>query len=76
MGADVLRSAVDHPQACHAAYELTTESEVYQCTGNPEPADIEEIMKTMMNDSFEVAYQRGYPLMTFGGRSNEVVAEV
>lgn len=47
---------------------------MYQCTGNPEPADIEEIMKTMMNDSFEVAYQRGYPLMTFGGRSNEVVA--
>ena len=47
-----------HPQACHAAYELTTESEVYQCTGNPEPADIEEIMKAMMNDSFEVAYQR------------------
>ncbi|KWU45813.1 P-loop containing nucleoside triphosphate hydrolase protein [Rhodotorula sp. JG-1b] len=53
-----MRRALNVLQACHAAYELTTESEVYQCTGNPEPADIEEIMKTMMNDSFEVAYQR------------------
>ncbi|GAA6020175.1 hypothetical protein JCM8202_002563 [Rhodotorula sphaerocarpa] len=53
-----MRRALNVLQACHAAYELTTETEVYQCTGNPEPADIEQIMKTMMNDSFEAAYQR------------------
>lgn len=45
-------------QACHAAYDLTDETAVYRCTGNPEPRDIDEIMNSMMNDSFEVAYQR------------------
>lgn len=37
---------------------------MYQCTGNPEPADVEEIMRTMMNDSFETAYQRASSLTT------------
>jgi replication factor C subunit 3/5 len=68
--ADVL-DVNSETQACHAAYELTTESEVYQCTGNPEPADIEEIMKTMMNDSFEVAYQRESAHDTFGRSAKE-----
>lgn len=45
-------------QACHAAYDQTDETAVYNCTGNPHPQDIDEIMQTMMRDSFEVAYQR------------------
>ncbi|BGP22077.1 Subunit of heteropentameric Replication factor C (RF-C) [Rhodotorula toruloides] len=53
-----MRRALNVLQACHAAYDVTGESQVYQCTGNPEPADVEEIMRTMMNDSFETAYQR------------------
>ncbi|GAA5996973.1 replication factor C subunit 3 [Rhodotorula paludigena] len=53
-----MRRALNVLQACHAAYEMTDESAVYRCTGNPEPADIDEIMRSMMNESFEVAYQR------------------
>ncbi|GAA5877554.1 hypothetical protein JCM1840_005841 [Sporobolomyces johnsonii] len=53
-----MRRALNVLQACHAAYDLTDETAVYNCTGNPEPADIDEIMKSMMNDSFETAYQR------------------
>ncbi|TNY24028.1 P-loop containing nucleoside triphosphate hydrolase protein [Rhodotorula diobovata] len=51
-----MRRALNVLQACHAAYDLTDESAVYRCTGNPEPDDIEGIMRSMMNDSFEVAY--------------------
>lgn len=47
-------------QACHAAYEVTDETAVYSCTGNPHPSDIEEIMTSMMNDSFETSYHRSY----------------
>lgn len=47
-----------HNQACHAAYDVTDETAVYACTGNPHPSDIEEIMKSMMNDSFETSYHR------------------
>ncbi|GAA6015678.1 hypothetical protein JCM10207_008169 [Rhodosporidiobolus poonsookiae] len=53
-----MRRALNVLQACHAAYDVTDETAVYQCTGNPEPADIDEIMRSMMNDSFETAYQR------------------
>ncbi|GAA6029938.1 hypothetical protein JCM8097_009178 [Rhodosporidiobolus ruineniae] len=53
-----MRRALNVLQACHAAYDLTDETAVYQCTGNPEPSDIDEIMRSMMNDSFEGAYQR------------------
>lgn len=53
-----MRRALNVMQACHAAYEVTDESAVYSCTGNPHPADIDEIMRSMMNDSFETAYTR------------------
>ncbi|KAK4706134.1 replication factor C subunit 3/5, partial [Phenoliferia sp. Uapishka_3] len=44
-------------QACHAAYDVTDETAIYNCTGNPHPADIDEIMRSMMNDSFETSYR-------------------
>lgn len=44
-------------KACHAAYEVTDETAVYTCTGNPHPSDIEDIMNSMMNDSFETSYR-------------------
>ncbi|GAA5916011.1 hypothetical protein JCM8208_007485 [Rhodotorula glutinis] len=62
-----MRRALNVLQACHAAYDLTDETAVYRCTGNPEPRDIDEIMNSMMNDSFEVAYQRISSLKTEKG---------
>ncbi|GAA5846752.1 hypothetical protein JCM3766R1_005057 [Sporobolomyces carnicolor] len=53
-----MRRALNVLQACHAAYEMTDATTVYNCTGNPDPQDIEAIVKTMMNDSFETAYTR------------------
>ncbi|GAA5991085.1 hypothetical protein JCM11641_004426 [Rhodosporidiobolus odoratus] len=52
-----MRRALNVLQACHSAYPMTDEAAVYQCTGNPDPSDIEDIMRSMMNDSFEGGYQ-------------------
>lgn len=52
-----MRRALNVLQACHAAYDRIDESAVYNCTGNPYPADIESIVKSMMNDEFTTAYQ-------------------
>lgn len=49
---DVLR------QACHAAYDRIDETAVYNCTGNPHPADVETIVDTMMNAEFTTAHKR------------------
>ncbi|KAK4052031.1 Subunit of heteropentameric Replication factor C (RF-C) [Microbotryomycetes sp. JL201] len=53
-----MRRVLNVVQACHAAFEQTDETAVYNCTGNPHPHDIDDIMKTMMNDSFETAFHR------------------
>ncbi|ORY48009.1 P-loop containing nucleoside triphosphate hydrolase protein [Leucosporidium creatinivorum] len=53
-----MRRALNVLQACHAAYDVTDETAVYNCTGNPHPSDIDDIMASMMNDSFETSYHR------------------
>ncbi|PWN21788.1 putative RFC3-DNA replication factor C, 40 kDa subunit [Microstroma glucosiphilum] len=52
-----MRRALNVLQACHAAYDRIDEAAVYNCTGNPYPADIEAIVTSMMNDEFTSAYQ-------------------
>jgi len=52
-----MRRALNVLQACHAAYDTTGETEVYNCTGNPHPSDIETIVNSMLSDEFTTAYQ-------------------
>ncbi|KAF9073277.1 P-loop containing nucleoside triphosphate hydrolase protein [Rhodocollybia butyracea] len=52
-----MRRALNVLQACHAAYDITTETEIYSCTGNPHPSDIETIVKSMLSDEFTTAHQ-------------------
>lgn len=51
-----MRRALNVLQACHAAYDITGETEVYNCTGNPHPSDIETIVNSMLTDEFTTAY--------------------
>ncbi|KAJ6619862.1 P-loop containing nucleoside triphosphate hydrolase protein [Mycena sp. CBHHK59/15] len=51
-----MRRALNVMQACHAAYDLTGETEIYNCTGNPHPADIETIVNSMLSDEFTTSY--------------------
>jgi DNA polymerase III delta prime subunit len=54
-----MRRALNVLQACHAAYDITGETEVYNCTGNPHPSDIETIVNSMLTDEFTTAYNSG-----------------
>ena len=55
-----MRRALNVLQACHAAYDLSGETEVYNCTGNPHPSDIETIVNSMLTDEFTTAYNSEY----------------
>lgn len=57
-----MRRALNVLQACHAAYDLIAEDEIYACTGNPHPSDIEAIVNTMMTAEFTTAYQSAFYL--------------
>ncbi|GJJ11281.1 Subunit of heteropentameric Replication factor C(RF-C) [Clathrus columnatus] len=52
-----MRRALNVLQACHAAYNLISEDEIYSCTGNPHPSDIEAMVNAMMSNEFTTAYQ-------------------
>jgi replication factor C subunit 3/5 len=52
-----MRRALNVLQASHAAYDLIGETEIYNCTGNPHPTDIETIVNSMLSDEFTTAYQ-------------------
>ena len=53
-----MRRALNILQACHAAYDRTTEEEIYNCTGAPHPQDIEAVVHSMMTQDFTTAYDR------------------
>jgi len=52
-----MRRALNVLQACHAAYDIVGETEIYNCTGNPHPSDIEAIVNSMLMDEFTTSYQ-------------------
>ncbi|KAG8952185.1 Subunit of heteropentameric Replication factor C (RF-C) [Tulasnella sp. 408] len=53
-----MRRALNILQACHAAYDVTDETAIYNCTGNPHPADIDAVVKSMMTDEFTASYNK------------------
>jgi replication factor C subunit 3/5 len=55
-----MRRALNVLQACHAAYDEIDEDEIYICTGQPHPSDIERVVRSMMGDEFSNAYQREF----------------
>ncbi|KZT07284.1 P-loop containing nucleoside triphosphate hydrolase protein [Laetiporus sulphureus 93-53] len=52
-----MRRALNVLQACHAAYDLIGEEEIYHCTGSPQPADIEIVVNSMLADDFTTSYK-------------------
>ncbi|RIB17803.1 P-loop containing nucleoside triphosphate hydrolase protein [Gigaspora rosea] len=53
-----MRRALNVLLACHSNYDFINESVVYECTGNPEPKDVEYIVNTMSKDEFSLAYSK------------------
>lgn len=53
-----MRRALNVLQACHAAYDITDETAIYNCTGNPHPSDIQDMVQSMMNEEFQISIKR------------------
>ncbi|KAG0053409.1 hypothetical protein BGZ83_001175 [Gryganskiella cystojenkinii] len=62
-----MRRALNILQACHAGYDIVDEDAVYNCTGNPHPADIETIVNSMLTEDFTTAYSNISYLKTIKG---------
>lgn len=62
-----MRRALNVLQACHAAYDTIGETEIYNCTGNPHPSDIEAIVNSMLADEFTASYQMTSKMKTERG---------
>jgi replication factor C subunit 3/5 len=71
-----MRRALNILQACHAAYDITTETEIYSCTGNPHPSDIETVVNSMMSDEFTTSYQSMYSLRLTGEQFADCLAVI
>ncbi|EJD07533.1 P-loop containing nucleoside triphosphate hydrolase protein [Fomitiporia mediterranea MF3/22] len=52
-----MRRALNVLQACHAAYDVIGETEIYNCTGSPQPKDIETVVTSMLGDEFTTSYE-------------------
>lgn len=64
-----MRKVLNVLQSCHMAYGSVTEANVYLCTGNPLPSDINAILHTLMNDNFSDASNTIAKLQTTKGLS-------
>ncbi|KAG8966708.1 Subunit of heteropentameric Replication factor C (RF-C) [Tulasnella sp. 419] len=53
-----MRRALNILQACHAAYDITDETAIYNCTGHPHPADIDLVVNSMMSEEFTTSYNK------------------
>ena len=71
-----MRRALNILQACHAAYDITTETEIYSCTGNPHPSDIETVVNSMMSSEFTTSYQSVYDSRLVWGQFLDYLAVI
>ncbi|KAG0239877.1 Replication factor C (RF-C) subunit [Actinomortierella wolfii] len=63
--------------ACHAGYSVVNEDAVYNCTGNPHPADIEKVVSSMLSEDFTTAYSNISNLKTDTGMAlQDILTEV
>lgn len=53
-----MRKALNILQSTHMASKKITEEEVYLCTGNPLPKDIEQISYWLLNESFAESFKQ------------------
>ncbi|CAA7013424.1 unnamed protein product [Microthlaspi erraticum] len=72
-----MRKALNILQSTHMASEKITEEEVYLCTGNPLPRDIEQISHWLLNESYAESYKKISDMKTRKGLAIvDIVKEV
>ncbi|KAL1923137.1 uncharacterized protein VTP21DRAFT_9513 [Calcarisporiella thermophila] len=72
-----MRRALNVLQSAHAAYDRIDESEIYSCTGNPHPRDIQQIVDWMLQNEFTTAYSNISKMKTEKGMAlQDIITEV
>ncbi|KAF8103174.1 hypothetical protein N665_0188s0127 [Sinapis alba] len=72
-----MRKAMNILQSTHMASEKISEEEVYLCTGNPLPRDIEQISHWLLNEPFAESYKKISEMKTRKGLAIvDIVREV
>ncbi|CAN8234168.1 unnamed protein product [Cochlearia groenlandica] len=72
-----MRKALNILQSTHMASQKITEEEVYLCTGNPLPKDIEQISHWLLNKSYAESYREISEMKTRKGLAIvDIVKEV
>jgi len=51
-----MRKCLNVMQACKAAYGRVDERTVFQCTGAPDPVDVQKVMDSLLNATFAEAF--------------------
>jgi len=67
LAAGDMRKVLNVLQATNMAFGIVNEENVYKCTGNPLPRDIEKIINILFNDPFTDAFAKIHSLSTKKG---------
>jgi replication factor C subunit 3/5 len=67
LGGGDMRRILNILQATSMAHDVVNEANVYMCTGNPLPKDIEAVIHWLFNESFAVAVRKCVELQRLKG---------
>jgi replication factor C subunit 3/5 len=70
-----MRKCLNVLQSCHMAYPEVTADNVYLCTGNPRPRDVQQILAWLLNHPFVEAFRNIADMQTANGISLVDVVE-
>lgn len=56
-----MRKVLNVLQATASGFDTISAETVYACTGNPPPSEIEAVLKSLLTDDFQKAYESEYP---------------
>jgi len=77
LSAGDMRKSLNILQSTAMAYNKVDEGNVYQCTGNPRPQDISQIVSVMLNEDYSIAYKEIVEIKTSRGLAlQDIIREV
>ena len=72
LGCGDMRRCLNILQSTHMAFDEVSPDNVYQCTGAPRPADVEQMMGWLMGEDFTSAFNNMWGLMSERGLALQV----
>ena len=72
LGCGDMRRCLNILQSTHMSFDEVSPDNVYQCTGAPRPADVEQMMGWLMGEDFTSAFNNMWGLMSERGLALQV----